>query len=39
VGWSLVNRLKPGDDLNLTVVTPGQKAREVTVSVGVQPDE
>ena len=35
----VVNRLKPGDDLNLTVVTPGQKARDVTVSVGVQPDE
>ncbi len=35
----VVNSLKPGDDLDLTVVTPGERAREVTVSVGVQPDE
>lgn len=35
----VVNSLKPGDDLNLTVVTPGQKARDVTVKVGVQPNE
>jgi S1-C subfamily serine protease len=34
-----VNSLKPGDDLKLSVVTPGQEAREVTVSVGVQPNE
>jgi putative serine protease PepD len=35
----VVNSLKPGDELDLTVVTPGERAREVTVSVGVQPDE
>jgi S1-C subfamily serine protease len=35
----VVNSLQPGDDLNLTVVTPGEGAREVTVSVGVQPNE
>ncbi len=35
----VVNSLKPGDNLNLTVVTPGEKAREVTVRVGAQPDE
>ncbi len=35
----VVNSLQPGDDLNLTVVTPGERAREVTVSVGVQPNE
>jgi S1-C subfamily serine protease len=35
----VVNSLKPCDDLNLTVVTPGEGAREVTLSVGVQPYE
>jgi S1-C subfamily serine protease len=35
----VVNSLKPGDDLNLTVVTPGQKAREAKVRIGVQPNE
>jgi S1-C subfamily serine protease len=35
----VVNSLKPGDDLNLTVVTPGQKARQAKVRVGVQPNE
>lgn len=35
----VVNSLKPGDDLSLTVVTPGEAAREVEVNVGVQPDE
>jgi S1-C subfamily serine protease len=35
----VVNSLQPGDDLNLTVVTPGERAREVTVRVGVQPNE
>jgi S1-C subfamily serine protease len=35
----VVNSLKSGDDLNLTIVTPGERPREVTVSVGVQPDE
>jgi hypothetical protein len=31
--------LKPGDRLYLTVVTPGQEAREVAVRLGVRPDE
>jgi S1-C subfamily serine protease len=35
----VVNSLQPGDDLNLSVITPGEGARKVTVSVGVQPDE
>jgi S1-C subfamily serine protease len=35
----VVNSLKPGDDLNLTVVTPGQEARQLKVRVGVQPNE
>jgi S1-C subfamily serine protease len=33
----VVNTLKPGDELDLTVVTPGEEAREVTVSLGTRP--
>ncbi len=32
-----VNSMQPGDSLDLTVVTPGQEAREVTVNVADQP--
>lgn len=35
----VVNSLRPGDSLDLTVVTPGSEPREATVSVGVQPNE
>jgi S1-C subfamily serine protease len=34
----VVNASKPGDELTLTVVTPGEKARRVGVTVGVQPE-
>ena len=34
-----VNSSKPGDRLNLTVVTPGEKPRRVEVIVGVRPDD
>jgi S1-C subfamily serine protease len=33
-----VNRLSPGDELTLTVVSPGESARRVQVTVGVRPD-
>jgi S1-C subfamily serine protease len=33
-----VNAAKPGDKLTLTVVTPGEEARRVGVTVGVQPE-
>ena len=36
---SSVNALKPGDDLSLTVVTPGEEPREVSVRLDDQPDE
>jgi S1-C subfamily serine protease len=36
---SSVNALKPGDDLSLTVVTPGEEPREVSVRLDEQPDE
>ena len=35
----VVNSMKPGDRLNLTVVTPGQEAREVAVRLGVRPTD
>ena len=35
----VVNSLKPGDELPLTVVTPGEEPREVTVRLGVQPSQ
>ncbi len=35
----VVNSLKPGDSLNLTVATPGEEPREVEVRIGVQPAE
>ena len=35
----LVNSSKPGDRLSLTAVTPGGEAREVTVRLGVRPDD
>ena len=35
----VVNSLKPGDDLPLTVVTPGEEPRDVTVRLGVQPPQ
>jgi S1-C subfamily serine protease len=34
----IVNSLKPGERLNLTVVTPGEEPREVEVELEVQPD-
>jgi hypothetical protein len=33
-----VNRRKPGDRLTLTVVTPGEEARSVEVTVGTRPE-
>ena len=33
----VVNSSQPGDDLDLTVVTPGEDAREATVSLGARP--
>lgn len=36
---AVVNSLKPGDALPLTVVTPDEEPREVTVRLGEQPDE
>jgi S1-C subfamily serine protease len=35
----IVNSSKPGDELTLTVVTPGEKPRRVEVTVGVRPDD
>jgi S1-C subfamily serine protease len=35
----VVNSTQPGDELTLTVVTPGEEPREVALTVGVQPDE
>jgi S1-C subfamily serine protease len=35
----IVNTLKPDDSLDLTVVTPGEEARDVTLTIGVQPEE
>jgi S1-C subfamily serine protease len=35
----VVNSLQPGDRLNLTVVTPGERPREATVRLGVRPGE
>jgi S1-C subfamily serine protease len=35
----VVNSLQPEDSLKLTVVTPGEEPREVTVTLGVQPEE
>jgi S1-C subfamily serine protease len=34
-----VNSKQPGDELTLTAVSPGEEPREVTLTVGVQPDE
>ena len=34
----VINRRKPGDRLMLTVVTPGEEARSVEVTVGVRPE-
>ena len=34
-----VNATRPGDELTLTVVTAGEEPREVTLTVGDQPDE
>ncbi len=34
----IVNSLKPGEQLKLTVVTPGEEPREVEVELDVQPD-
>jgi len=36
---SSVNSLKPGDELSLTVVTPGEEPREVSVRLDDQPNE
>lgn len=33
-----VNALKPGESLNMTVVTPGEKSRQVEVELGVRPE-
>ncbi len=35
---AVVNSLKPGDELSMTVVTPGEEPREVTVRLDEQPD-
>ncbi len=35
----VVNSTQPGEELNLTVVTPGEAPREVALTVGLQPDE
>jgi S1-C subfamily serine protease len=35
----VVNASKPGDRLELTVVTPGEGPRRVEVTVGVRPDD
>jgi S1-C subfamily serine protease len=35
----IVNSSKPGDELTLTVVTPGEEPRRVEVTVGVRPDD
>jgi len=35
---SVVNSRKPGDRLNLTIVTPGEEPRKVELTVGSQPD-
>ncbi len=35
----VVNSLKPGDEITLTVVTPGKGAREVTLTVGTRPED
>jgi S1-C subfamily serine protease len=35
----VVNSSKPGDELALTVVTPGEEARRVEVTVGDRPDD
>lgn len=34
----IVNSMKPGERLDLTVVSPGEEPREVEVELGVQPD-
>ncbi len=34
----VVNRRKPGDRLTLTVITPGEEARSVEVTVGTRPE-
>ena len=34
----VVNSVKPGDKLGLSVVTPGEKARHVEVTVGTRPE-
>ena len=34
-----VNSSEPGDELALTVVTPGEEPRRVEVTVGVRPDD
>jgi S1-C subfamily serine protease len=35
----VVNSSKPGDELALTVVTPGEEPRRVEVTIGVRPDD
>jgi S1-C subfamily serine protease len=35
----VVNSSKPGDELTLTVVTPGKEPRRLKVTVGVRPDD
>jgi S1-C subfamily serine protease len=34
----VVNSVKPGDSLLMTVVTPGEKERRVEVTVGARPE-
>jgi S1-C subfamily serine protease len=36
---AVVNSLKPGDTLDLEVVTPGEEPRDVAVRLGIQPAE
>ena len=35
----VVNSVKPGDELTLTVVSPNEEPRTVEVTVGVRPDD
>jgi hypothetical protein len=35
----VVNSAEPGDELALTVVSPGEEARRVGVTVGVRPED
>ena len=36
---AVVNSLKPGEEITLTVVTPGEEARQVELTVGTRPED